>query len=137
MALSSERIMEKSRNFQIVYAGHTNFQIKPTDHFTKLGIPHATATLSHHWGQASSRKQSECGRHSLSNIFNLQATLLQVFNLSPTSHAGKTNLFHMRGGRFHAGNMLCIPLPFKLLTRQSFVDNFVPFQHPCIFRQSL
>ena len=51
------------------------------------------ATLSH-WGQASSRKQSECGRHGLSNILKLQATFLySIYHL-----AGKTNLFHMRGG---------------------------------------
>ena len=37
--------------------------------------PH-TATLSDHWGQASSREQSECGRHGLSNILKLQATFL-------------------------------------------------------------
>ena len=61
------------------------------------------ATLSH-WGQASSRKQSEYGRHGLSNILKLQVT----FSYSMYhQRAGKTNLFHMRGGRFHAGNTLC------------------------------
>ena len=65
-----------------------------------------TATLSH-WGQASSRKQSECGRHSLSNILKLQVTFLSsIYH----QRAGKSNFFHMRGGRFHAGNTLCILL---------------------------
>ena len=71
------------------------FQNKPF----KTGIS-PVATLSH-WSQASSRKQSECGRHSLSNILKLQATFLySIYH----QRAGKTNLFHMRGGRFHAGN---------------------------------
>ena len=61
------------------------------------------ATLSH-WGQAGSRKQSECERHSLSNILKLQATFLYSMYHQRT---GKTNLFHMRGGQFHAGNTLC------------------------------
>ena len=72
MALNSERIMEKSRN----------------------------------WGQASSSKQSECGRHGLSNILKLQATFsYSIYH----QRAGKTNLFHMRGARFQAGNTLCRP----------------------------
>ena len=71
-------------------------------------IPYETgdspaATLSH-WGQASSRKQSQCGTHGLSNILKLQAMFLySIYH----QRAGKTNLFHMRGGRFHAGNTLC------------------------------
>ena len=56
------------------------------------------------WGQVSSRKQSECGRHGLSNILKLQATFL---NSIYHQRAGKNNLFHMRGGRFYAGNTLC------------------------------
>ena len=65
------------------------------------GFP--AATLSH-WSEASSRKQSECGRHGLSNILKLQATFLySIYH----QRAGKTNLFHMRGVRFHAGNTLC------------------------------
>ena len=57
-----------------------------------------------HWGQASSGNQSECGRHSLLNILKLQATFLySIYH----QRAGKTNLFHIGGGRFHAGTMLC------------------------------
>ena len=62
------------------------------------------ATLSH-WGQASSRKKTECGRHGLLNILKLQATFLySIYH----QRACKINLFHMRGGRFYAGNTLCI-----------------------------
>ena len=76
------------------------FQDQARD-ITKLGIPQSPHS---HWGQASSRKQSECGRHGLSNILKLQATFLySIYH----QRAGKTNLFHMRGGRFHAGSMLC------------------------------
>ena len=83
------------------------FVNKPTGHARAIstyrhyetGFPPA-ATLSH-WGQASSRKQSECGRHGLSNIPKLQATFLySIYH----QRAGKTNLFHMRGARLHAGN---------------------------------
>ena len=101
--------MEKSRNFQIIYLGHTftqTFQNKPTDQagaITNWEWDSPAATLSH-WGQASSRKQSECGRHGFSNILKLQATLLySIYH----QRAAKTSLFHMRGGRFHAGNTLC------------------------------
>ena len=42
--------------------------------------------------------------HGLSNILKLQATFLySIYH----QRAGKTNLFHMRGGRFHDGNTLC------------------------------
>ena len=69
--------MEESINFQIVYAGHTNL-CKQTNWPHEM--PYETgdspaATLSH-WGQASSRKQSECGMHGLSNILELIATVL-------------------------------------------------------------
>ena len=90
MASNSERIMEKSRNCQIIYAGRTN-------QLTNYETGDSPATILSHWGQASSRKQSECGRHGLSNILKLQETFLY----------SKTNLFHMRGGLFHAGNTLC------------------------------
>ena len=93
--------MEKSRNFQTIYAGHTNLskQINwPHERHYETGDSPA-ATLSQ-WGQASSHKQSKCGRHDLSNILKLQATFLySIYH----QRAGKTNLFHMRGGRFHAG----------------------------------
>ena len=56
--------MEKSRNFQIGYAGRTNLSKQTYE----TGDSPA-ATLSH-WGQASSRKRSECGRHGVSNILN-------------------------------------------------------------------
>ena len=62
--------------------------------------------------QASSRKLSECGRHGLSNILKLQATFLYSMY---HQRAGKTNLFHMRGGRFHDGNSYVgLPLIFLL-----------------------
>ena len=97
MASNSEWIMEKSRNFQIIYAGRTNLE-------RHYGTGDSPAAILSHWGQASSRKQSECGRHGLSNIRKLQATFLySIYH----QRAGKTNLFHMRGGRFHAGNTLC------------------------------
>ena len=35
-----------------------------------------TGEFSPYWGQGSSRKQSQCGRHGLSNILKLQATFL-------------------------------------------------------------
>ena len=97
--------MEKTRNFQIGYGARTNL-CKQTNWLREIpyetGVS-PTATLSH-WGQASSRKQSECGRHGLSNILKLQAMFLySIYH----ERAGKTNLFHMRGGRFHAGNTLC------------------------------
>ena len=60
-----------------------------------------------YWGQASSRKQSRCGRHGLSNILKLQATFL--YSISH-QRAGKTISFSYERGRFHAGNTLCIPL---------------------------
>ena len=76
------------------------FQNKPFE----TGVS-PTATLSH-WGHASSRKQYERGRHSLSNILKLQAAFLySIYH----QQAGKTNLFHMRGGRFHAGKTGTLP----------------------------
>ena len=71
----------------------------------KLGNPiHHIRECSPYWGQASSRKQSRYGSHGLSNILKLQATFLHsIYH----QRAGKTNLFHMRGGRFHAFNTLC------------------------------
>ena len=82
-------------------------QPKPTDYtgggIMKLGNPtHQSAAL--YWGQASSRKQSRCGRYGLSNILKLQATFLySIYH----QRAGKTNLFHMRGCQFHAFNTWC------------------------------
>ena len=127
MASNSKQIMEKSRNFQIVYAGRTNLcKHLNTDHargimklgvsqpphspIVKLSLPLEVVTISYlallgecspYWGQVSSRKQSRCGRHGLSNILKLKATFLySIYH----QQAGKTNLFHMRGGRFHAFN---------------------------------
>ena len=96
---------EKTRKVQKVYAAHTNLG-KQTNWLCEIpyetGVS-PTATLSH-WDQASSRKQSECGTHGLSNILKLQATFLySIYH----QRAGKTNFFHMRGGRFDAGNTLC------------------------------
>ena len=114
MASNSEWIMENSRNFQIVYVGHTNLcKHCTTDHargFMKLGIsqsPHSpfaelslpleVVMISSAWrvqpllGSRSSCKQSRCGRHGLSNILKLQATFLySIYH----HRAGKTNLFH-------------------------------------------
>ena len=74
------------------------FQNKPTDHLRNWGFP------SRHYPIGSSEFMSRCGRHGLSNILKQQATFLySIYH----QRAGKTNLFHMRGGRFHAGNTLC------------------------------
>ena len=101
-------------------ATHT-FQNKPTDHargIMKLGIPQPP-----HYpigGQASSRKQYECGRHGLSNILKLQATFLySIYH----QRVGKTKLFHMRGGRFHAGNMYLSGLFFALYIQKNLILN--------------
>ena len=121
MASNSERIKEKTRTFQIVYVGRTNLCKHCTTNHLKLGIPRpphspiaelslllevvmiSSAWRVHpDWGQASSRKQSWCGRQGLSNILKLQA----MFLYSIYHRAGKTNLFHIRG-RFHAGNTSC------------------------------
>ena len=84
----------------------------PSDHTptAELSLPLELVTISSawrvqpYWGQASSRKQSPWGRHSLSKILKLQATFLySIYH----QRAGKTNLFHMRGGRFHAFNTWC------------------------------
>ena len=97
--------MEKTRKFQIVYVACTNLCKQtnwPCERPYETGDSPA-ATLSH-WGQVSSRKQSECGMYGLSNILELIPTFLySIYH----QRAGKTNLFHMRGGRFHAGNTLC------------------------------
>ena len=63
--------MEKSRNFQIDYAGCTNLSKQTDRPLTKLGFPQPP--------------------HYPIGV----------------KQAGKTNLFHMRRGRFHAGNTLC------------------------------
>ena len=81
------------------------FVIKPTDHPERpyeTGVsPTATLAL---WAQASSRKQYECWMHGISNILELIATFLYSIY---QQQAGKTNLFHVRGGRFHTGNTIC------------------------------
>ena len=90
---------------QFMRPAHTLVK-KKTDHARCLtgetGV--SPAAILYCWGQASSRKQSECGMHGFSNILELIATFLySIYH----QRAGKTNLFHMRGGRFHAGNTLC------------------------------
>ena len=71
------------------------FQNKPTDHLRNWGFP------SGHTIPLGSYQAS---------ILNLQATFLySIYH----QRAGKTNLFHMRGGRFQAGNTLCISLPLS------------------------
>ena len=129
MASNSERIMEKSRNFQIAYVGCTNLcKHCTTDHargIMKLPRDFPATTLSHcravtsAWSgndqlclesaaptgvKQARRKQSRCGRHSLSNILKLQAMFLYSIH---HQRAGKTNLFHMKGSRFHAFNNWC------------------------------
>ena len=109
--------MEKSRNFQIVYVGRTNLcKHCTTDH--AIGImklsqrPHSpiaelslrlVVTTSSAWrvqlllGSRSSRTQSRCRRHGLSNILKLQATFLySIYH----HRASKTNLFHIQGVDF-------------------------------------
>ena len=88
-------------------------------------------TLSH-WGQASSRKRSECGRHGLSNILKLQATFL--YSIYP-QRAGKTNLFYKRGGRFHAGNTSCTFKPWFRVRWICKVALFTHFSFSCEFLQ--
>ena len=76
------------------------FQNKPTDHargITQLGIlqpPHYIQEGSSEWRARSFKHSKTTG-----NIL--------VFNFTYHQQADKTNLFHMRGGRFHAGNTLC------------------------------
>ena len=106
-----------------MYACHTKQTNWPRERHYETGDSPA-ATLSH-WGQASSRKQSECGRHGLSNILKLQATFLYSFY---HQRAGKTNLFHMIGGRFHAGITLLTfdkfhEFPWQNKTVLIFVDS--------------
>ena len=93
-----------------------SFQNKPTDHET-LDSP---ATRLSHCSQASSHKQSESGRPGFSNILKLQAMFLC---LNYHQRAGKTNLFHMRGARFHAGNTWCT---FNCITENSILHFFIP-----------
>ena len=82
----------------------------PHSPIAELSLPLEVVTSALHgecslyWGQASSRKQSRCG---LSKILKLQATFLySIYH----QQAGKTNLFHVRGGRFHVFNILDVPL---------------------------
>ena len=63
MASNSERIIEKTRNSQIMRAVQT-FQNKPTDHLQNRVSP--TSTL-YHWGQATSR------------FTNVEGTVFQTF----------------------------------------------------------
>ena len=101
MALNSERIMEKSRNFQIIYIGRTNLSKQTDRPLTKLGFPQQP-----HYPIGVKRVQVNSPNvegTALSNILKLQATFL--YSIYP-QRAGKTNLFPMRGGRFHAANTL-------------------------------
>ena len=125
---SKQRIMEKSRNCQIVYVGRTHLcKHCTTDHvrgIMKLGIsqpplspiavlsfPLEVVTISSAWRVPGSSefmyKQSPCGRHGLSNILKLQAMFLySIYH----QRAGKTNLFHMRGGVDFMLLILDVPL---------------------------
>ena len=68
--------------------------------------------------------------HGLSNI--LELIIATFLYLIYHQRARKTNLFHMRGGRFHAGNTLCT---FNLeaviwLAFQLKVHNRIPESYP-------
>ena len=79
------------------------FQNKPTDHLLNWGFP-SRHTIPLGSSRTRSRKQSECGRHGLSNILNYkQRSCIQII----TNEQVKLMSFIMRGGRFHAGNTLC------------------------------
>ena len=123
MASNSERIKEKIRKFQISYMGRTmKLRIPQPPHspiaelsllLEVVMISSAWRVQPYTWGQGSSRKQSRCGRHGLSNILKLHSTFLySIYH----QRAGKTNLFHTRGGLFHAGNTLCT---FKCVVREA------------------
>ena len=133
--------MEKTRKFQIGYVACTN---KPTDYaryLTKLGVPQPP-----HYPIGVKRVhenslngvffffffffQSECGRHGLSNILKLQAMFLySIYH----QRAGKTNLFHMGGGRildvplreFHAATNHI----FYAESQMRFMNKFNTFQY--------
>ena len=97
--------MEKTQKFQIVYAARTNLCKQAN---CPREIPYETVGFPQ-------PKQSEYVMHGLSNILKLQATFLySIYQQRP----GKTNLFHMRGGQFHAGNMLCT-FNIKMLKNQN------------------
>ena len=46
---------------------------------------------------------------------------IRGYNYIYHQRAGKTNLFHMRGGRFHAGNTLCTFKRVRLLLLKIYV----------------
>ena len=95
MASDRERIMEKTRKFQILYAGLTNLsQHSTTD------LPRGILTNEH--------KQSALSKvTSFKHSKTIQAALLY----SIYHRAGKTSLFNMRGVDFTHCNTCCIPLP--------------------------
>ena len=71
-----------------------------TNQLTTYETGDSPAATPSHWGQASSRKQSECGRDGFSNSLKLQTTFLySIYH----QRAGKTNLFHIRGVDFTLG----------------------------------
>ena len=76
---------------------------RPHSLIAELLLPLKMVPISSAWrvqpllGSWSSRKQSRCGRHSLSNILKLQATFLYLIYHQRAGY--KANLFHMRGGR--------------------------------------
>ena len=131
--------MEKSGNFQIVYVGRTNLCTRcTTDHargimnrgisqpphspIAELSPPLEVVTISSAWrvqpllGSRSSRKQSRCGRHGLSNILKLQATFLYSMY---HQRAARTNLFHMRGVDF---TLLILDVPLKYKSKRQQVE---------------
>ena len=79
------QIMEKTRTFQMVYAGPTNLCQQSTTDLAR-GI------------MMNELKNLHCRRHDLSNILKQQAAFLY----SIYHRAGKTSLFHMKGSIFHA-----------------------------------
>ena len=86
-----------------MYAAAQTFQNKPTNYarsITKLGIPQPP-----HYpiGVKRIHVNSPNVEGTVSSILKLQATFLySIYH----QRAGKTNLFHMKGGRFQAGNTL-------------------------------
>ena len=95
MASHGERIMEKTRKFQIDYVGLTNLCQHSTTDLVRGIITTNVNNL-------------RCGRHHLSTILKLQAAFLySIYH----QRAGKTSLLHMRGVDFTHFNTCCT---FKL-----------------------
>ena len=92
--------MEKSRNFQIIYAGRTNLSKQTNWPLTKLGLPQ----LPHY--PIGVKRVHVNSPNVEGTVFQTLLNYKQRTFLSSIDNQrpGKTNLFHMRGDRFHAGN---------------------------------